>query len=115
MRTISARDLKQRLDKTPELLLLNVLPIEDFEKEHIPGSSNIPEKEADFLKKVEKLAGKNDREIVVYCASKDCETSPRAARELTAAGFTNVTDFEGGMKEWKLAGFEVEAGAGAPV
>lgn len=113
MRTVTAKDLKTMLDTNQDLLLLNVLGEEDFEKEHIPGSHNIPESRDDFVTAIERLAGAKDKRIVVYCASKDCQASPKAATKLEQAGFTNVTDFEGGMAEWKLGNFEVESGSPA--
>ncbi|MGE0352835.1 MAG: rhodanese-like domain-containing protein, partial [Gemmatimonadales bacterium] len=103
MRTIQANDLKRLLDQNQDLILVNVLSRKEFEKDHIPGSHNIPKDEKDFVQQVEKLAGTKDRHIVVYCASKDCQASPTAAKKLTDAGFRNVTDFEGGMAEWKKA------------
>lgn len=109
MRNIKANDLKRLLDQNQDLILLNVLSRKEFETEHIPGSHNIPKDEQNFVQQVEKLAGSKDRHIVVYCASKDCQASPTAAKKLTEAGFKNVTDFEGGMAEWKQANFKVES------
>lgn len=111
MRTINAKALNDLIRQDEDVLLLNVLSQEDFEKEHIPGSHNIPESREDFVSQVEKLAGRKDRPVVVYCASKDCQASPSAARKLTEAGFEHVTDFEGGMAAWKLGNFPVDKGA----
>ncbi len=80
---------------------------EDFERAHIPGSENVPVDRDDFAERVEELVSDKDDTIVVYCASFDCEASPKAARKLDGAGFSNVYDFEGGIKEWMKAGHEV--------
>ena len=114
MRTINAADLKDMLDRGEDVILINVLPPDAFEAEHIPGSHNIPSSRLDLPTKVAALAGSKDRVIVVYCSSKLCQASPQAARKLVNSGFTNVVDFEGGMDEWKRAGYYVESGAAAP-
>ena len=45
-------------------LLVEVLPAEEYEGEHIPGAVNIPLKELDAAR----VAGvERDRPIVVYC------------------------------------------------
>lgn len=106
MQTINHEKLKQKLDNNENFIFLNVLSREDFKKEHIPGSENIPHNSDNFEDKVEQKAGSND---AVYCASKDCLASENAAKNLEDAGFTNVTDFEGGMKAWKDAGYNAES------
>jgi rhodanese-related sulfurtransferase len=77
--------------------LVNVLAPEAYEKEHIPGSVNIPcGSEDEFEQRFNK-----DKEIIVYCASSDCEASIRVARELARRGFHRVKAYEGGIREWK--------------
>jgi rhodanese-related sulfurtransferase len=107
IKTIDARGLRQMLDNKEDVLLLNVLGQEAFERAHIPESRNIPADAPNFVQTVEEAAGSKTRRIVVYCASTECQASPTAARKLKDAGFTNVVDFEGGMKAWKDAGYEV--------
>ena len=111
MRTIRAQDLKTMLSERDDVVLIDVLAEDAFAKEHIAQSHNIPQSREDFARQVEDLAGGKDRPVVVYCASKDCQASPAAARKLAQAGFTDVTDFEGGVAEWKLAGYDVVRGA----
>jgi rhodanese-related sulfurtransferase len=107
MRTINAMELRDRLNLSENMLLLNALTREEFEREHIPGSDNIPVDAPDFLHEVERLAGSRERPIVVYCAGPECHASERAARMLDDAQFTNVSRFEGGLKVWKKMGFGV--------
>lgn len=111
MRVLQARDSKQRMERDESLLLINVLDPDAFEKQHVPGSHNIPQSRTDFVSQVQEVAGRGDGPIVVYCASTDCTASPTAARKLTEAGFSDVADFEGGMAEWKRLGFDIETGA----
>lgn len=109
MQTIDAQELKRKIDANEDFVFLNVLSREYFDKEHIPGSDNIPYDSEDFVQKVEERAGGKETEIVVYCANTECTASPKAAEKLEDAGFTNVIDFEGGMEEWKDAEYAVAA------
>lgn len=112
-KTLEAGTLKRMMDRHENFVLINVLGEDAFEKEHIPGSDNVPVDSPDFVNEVERLAGDKARRIVVYCASRTCQASPTAARKLDEAGFTHVLDFEGGMAEWNSAGYEVASFAQA--
>ena len=111
MQTMTVQQLKAMMDRNEDFTLINVLDREDFERSRIPGSENVPVSRDDFEDRVEELAGGKDAQIVVYCASFDCEASPKAAKKLDEAGFENVYDFEGGTKEWMRAGHEIERGS----
>lgn len=100
MRTIDYQTLRQKIDRRDEFLLVNTLPRDEFSKEHIQGSVNIPVEEEDFASQVEKKTGSKDHEVVVYCSGEGCTASRKAGEALTKAGFTNVRLYEGGMKEW---------------
>ena len=112
MQTLSTEQLKEMRDGNEDFTFLNVLPEEYYRKQHIPGSENIPEKDKNFVQRVEQQAGSKDRKIVVYCANTECSASPNAAKKLEEAGFTNVLDYEGGTQAWKDAGLPIE-GEGA--
>jgi rhodanese-related sulfurtransferase len=115
--TMTLEALKERLDRAdPDntdpvegFALVNVLAAEYFEKEHIPGSINIPAGNEDEFAK--RFAA--DKEIIVYCASTDCDASPKVAKRLTERGFTEVHDFEAGMKAWKDANYSVKSARAA--
>lgn len=101
MKPITREQLKQMNDEEHEdFVLINVLAPESFNEQHIRTSINIPLKRDDFTELVGLVAGRKDRKIVVYCASKDCDASPKAAEKLEKAGFTRVYDYEGGTKDW---------------
>lgn len=112
-RELGADELKDKLqtdtlrnsDPREGFALVNVLSREDFEKEHIPGSINIP------LLNIETVEKKFDKgkEIVVYCASESCPASEKAASKLEERGFRNVVDFRDGTDGWKKSGYQVQA------
>ena len=80
--------------------LVNVLGQEAFEREHIPGSINVPADEIDELEQ----RFDEGKEIIVYCASPSCDASPKVARKLAERGFRRVVDYEGGMSDWRKGG-----------
>lgn len=108
MQIIDHEKMKEKLDNNEDFVFLNVLPNEEYEKEHIPDSDNIPYNDDNFVEKVQKKAGSKDKEVIVYCADEECDASVKAAGKLEDAGFTNIIDFSGGMEEWKDAGYEIE-------
>ena len=104
--TISTEDLNQRLEQSKSLEFWNVLTDEYFSGEMIPGSRRIA------LNRIgREIHDSNlswESEIVVYCAGPKCPQSAMAAQKLSDFGFTNVRAYEGGLEEWKNAGFPVE-------
>ncbi|MFP4141853.1 MAG: rhodanese-like domain-containing protein [Candidatus Natronoplasma sp.] len=105
METISAEELKEKLDSEEEFQLVHVLPEEEFRKEHIPGSVNIP------LGEIGKRRSEldTDKETIVYCKDFDCDASPKAAKKLEKLGFEKVVDFEGGIDDWKEKGYPIDS------
>jgi rhodanese-related sulfurtransferase len=70
--------------------LVEVLPAEEYEEEHLPGAINIPLKalDADSAAKLDK-----SRPVIVYCWDYLCDMSPRAAALLDSLGFERVYDY----------------------
>ena len=109
MNTLTAEKLKKMIDRNEDFTLINVLSEDAFDEAHIPGSYNVPNERDSFLADVDKIVRNKSRQVVVYCASRDCTASPTAAKKLEKAGYTNVYDFEDGMAGWRLAGYDVES------
>ena len=114
---MSREAVKQRLDHSdPDnrdpakgYALVNVLSQDDFDKEHIPDSINIPAgHEEEFERRFAK-----EKEIIVYCDSTKCDASPKVAKRLADAGFTAIRDYEAGMRAWKDAGYRIESSRAA--
>jgi rhodanese-related sulfurtransferase len=97
------------LDPESGLALVNVLNPDVFDEKHIPNSVNIPLSEIDqFERRFSK-----EKDIVVYCASADCDASRRAASALSQRGFSNVSAYEGGIADWEQAHQPIEGRAAA--
>ena len=109
MKTLTKEKLKQMIDDHEDFVLINVLAEEYFDQEHIPGSVNIPVKQEDFVDKVKARLPDKSKKVVVYCASFECQASTAAAKKLADDGYQDVYDYEGGIKEWKEAGYELES------
>jgi rhodanese-related sulfurtransferase len=117
IQTITTEELLKRLrlkepdndDAKEGYALVNVLDEKLYERDHIPMSINIPRDEVDEF---ERRYDKN-KDIIVYCASFDCDASPTVAGELVKRGFKHVYDYESGMSDWRIAGHPVE-GSSAP-
>jgi len=113
MKTLTADQLKMVLSGPRHAKIIDVLPPEHFEKEHIENATNIPVTDPDFVDRVEEITEDKTHSVILYCADADCDASPTAARKLEDAGFTNVYDFEGGIDAWKKAGYDTASHAGA--
>jgi Rhodanese-related sulfurtransferase len=105
IQTISTEELKQRLEQGG-LEFWNVLTDEYFGGEMIPGSRRVPLDRVG--REVRDANLSKETEFVVYCAGPKCPQSFMAAQKLEELGFTNVRAYEGGLEEWKNAGYEVE-------
>ena len=93
--------------------LIHVLPGESFEREHIPGSLQACVYEMSFLETVRALVPDPATPIVVYGAGGGSLDSQTAAEKLRLAGYRQVSDFRGGLQEWKAGGRLVEGAGGS--
>jgi len=80
----------------------------DYLAGHLPGALSLPA--ADFDRYFQGIAPllTPEQPILVYCSGHDCDESLQLGEMLRQAGFTNLTLFVGGIKEWEDAGFPVE-------
>ncbi|MFV2040948.1 MAG: rhodanese-like domain-containing protein [Candidatus Hydrothermarchaeales archaeon] len=107
MEKISIDDLKKKIDAGEDIQIVDVRGRECcYDLGHIPGAVSIP------LNKFEERAPREldkEKPVIVYCGSVSCTLSPRAAQILTnTLGFTDVSDYAGGIKEWRDSGSDVE-------
>lgn len=102
MRTISAKELKQKIEAGEKFKLVNALEENKFRLRHIPGSLNLFRRE-DLEKNLSK-----DELIVVYCTDSACNKSLMLYQLLEALGYKNVIRFAGGLNEWESEGYKLE-------
>ncbi len=105
MNTISTvEEMQARHNSGTSFLLLDVRLPEDHEEGHIPGSVNQCVFEVAFLPELEKRSIDRSTAIVVYGAGVDSGEARMAAEKLERAGYTQVSEFTGGMDAWTQAG-----------
>ena len=106
VKTISTQEVRQLLDKQRPVQFWNVLTDEWFKGENIAGSRRVPLDKVGS--EVRSTNFPKDLEIVVYCGGPMCPLSRMAAEKLLKLGYPNVRAYEGGLEEWKAAGFASE-------
>ena len=105
---IERDELKAKLDRGDDFVLIMAHSRTAFETAHIPGSINFFPLE-DTL---EDLPADKDAEIVVYCTDPACVASQMTYHGMVANGYTNVRRYAGGLADWDAAGYELVSGSG---
>jgi rhodanese-related sulfurtransferase len=103
---LGAAALAERLTEPDPPVVLDVREPEEFVGElgHIRGALLVP---MDMLeRRLPKLAGYSDRDLVVVCRAG--ARSASACAILRAAGFQRALNLDGGMLAWSAAGLAVE-------
>lgn len=108
MQTLRTQQLQRLMDHKQDYVLVDVLPEADFEREHIPGSINVPATAPDLIDRIAEAANGKSRMIVVYCTDPQCNASPSVGKRLEQAGYDNVAHYEDGIEGWKAAGLPIE-------
>ncbi|WP_417471729.1 rhodanese-like domain-containing protein [Luteimonas mephitis] len=80
-------------------LVVDLRPMADFEKGHVPGSKNVQMSQFDPESK--QLAPAKSLPVVLVC--KTGQTAAGAARRLKKAGFEHVHVLDGGIGGWQQA------------
>ena len=102
MKTIGHEELRLKLDRHDDFLLVMALNEWAYQAKHISGSIH-------FATSKEALQSLNkDDEIVVYCSDADCIASKALGQLLERNGYTRVLHFVGGPEEWEKAGYPLE-------
>ncbi len=109
MKRISREELRDKLIIHENLKLVEALPKKYWERSHIPGAVQMDYKEV--LQKADRLLPDRGAQIVVYCASTECQNSSIAVRELENLGYTNVHEYVEGKQHWLEAGLPITRSA----
>lgn len=107
-RTISREALRIKLSSAGRPVLVEALPEKYYIAQHLPGALHLPHDQVDALAST--VLPEKSAEIVVYCANRQCQNSHIAAHRLSVLGYTDVSVFAGGKREWEEAGLPFEAG-----
>ena len=112
MKLIDRDMLQRKLASANPPVLAEALPEKYWRDWRLPGARHLPHDEVKTL--APKILPDKSAEIVVYCASKTCQNSHMAARQLEALGYSDVAVYPGGKQEWSEAGLPVERGEAQP-
>ena len=63
VRTISREELKEKMERGDEFVLVETLPEEAFRREHLPGAVNLSD-----MDQVPALLPDKSAEIITYCS-----------------------------------------------
>lgn len=85
--------------KAPDVFLLDVRPLEDFEKVHIPGAHHIDVTDPNFAEEVKAVLPAGDK-IAVYCNTG--KRSAHAKEILDQLGY-DVLNLDNGITSWIAA------------
>lgn len=96
VKLISAPELKAKLAQGEPLFLLDVREDYEYKYANIPGSTLIP------LNKIPERHTELDADKAIVVICHHGSRSKRAANFLVSAGFTDVTNLEGGIDAWSL-------------
>ncbi|MFW9950039.1 MAG: rhodanese-like domain-containing protein [Candidatus Thorarchaeota archaeon] len=86
----------------PNLLILDVRTVEEFNVNHLFNSTLIPL--AELGGRLSELASYNDTEIIVYCRSGS--RSLQASNILVTNNFSKIFNMLGGISAWIEAGYD---------
>jgi rhodanese-related sulfurtransferase len=112
MEKIDRNELRRWMDEKRNFVLIDALAEEEYHKGHLPGAINIPVDDRRFEWRVLSAEPNKTSPVVVYCASKECQASPKAAKKLEAEGYKQVYDYEAGKADWEKAGFPLVSEVG---
>lgn len=104
--TITREKIKERMDNSQPITLVEALPALYYDAEHLPGAINIPHDE--IRDKADSMLPDKEDCIVVYCANTPCPNSKIAANTLQQIGYQHVYEYVEGKQDWIEAGFTVE-------
>jgi rhodanese-related sulfurtransferase len=107
IRKITRQQLAEKV-LAGRIVLVEALPEKYFIDSHLPGARHLPHDQVAAL--AAGVLPDPDAEIVVYCASAQCQNSHAAAHALMTLGYPNISVYAEGKKDWLEAGLPVERG-----
>jgi polyisoprenoid-binding protein YceI/rhodanese-related sulfurtransferase len=102
---ITAAELYHKISQKTDLIIIDTLPKELFDKRHLAGAQNACVFQVVFPSEVETLVPDRDREVVLYGSSSASRDSVTAAEKLVRLGYSKVLTLTGGLAAWREAGY----------
>jgi len=101
VRETNIDEVKRRMDRGDQFLLVDVREESEFAKDHLPGAIHLGKGviERDIEVRVPEL----NAEMILYCGGGF--RSALAADNLQKMGYTNVISMDGGIRGWREKGY----------
>lgn len=106
-KTVTAEELLDLVDQHDNLVIIDARGQGDYDKGHLPEVIRIKNDDVTPETLAAAIPTK-DTPVCFYCNGVKCARSADAAAKATAAGYTNIYWFRGGISEWQEKGFPVE-------
>jgi rhodanese-related sulfurtransferase len=87
----------------PNFMIIDVRSEDEYKQEHLANAVNLLYTSPDFIEVMQELG--KEKIYLFYCLFGG--RSMYAMQKLLPLGFKNVYNLDGGIEEWKEAGFEV--------
>ena len=101
IKTIDVHELKNRIEKNPQLCLIDVREQEEWEELHISNATLIPKDK--IASCIESQIPNKNQPIYLHC--KGGVRSLYAAQILLELGYQEVYSLEGGIMQWVMCGY----------
>jgi rhodanese-related sulfurtransferase len=106
IREVTVDDVKGKLERNDEFLLVDVREDKEWEKDHLPRAIHLGKGviERDIEQRVPDL----NAPIILYCGGGF--RSALAADNLVRMGYKNVVSMDGGIRGWREKGYPLTRG-----
>jgi rhodanese-related sulfurtransferase len=104
IKTIDVHELKNKMGTHPNLCLIDVRELEEWQDVRIPGALHIPKD--DISSRIATIIADLTRPIYLHC--RGGVRSLYAAQCLMDIGYKEVYSVDGGIIEWAMYGYPVE-------
>lgn len=104
IKTIAVHELKSKMDLQPNLFLIDVRELDEWQELRIPGALHIPKDEIRL--KIEEHIKDKTQAIYLHC--RGGVRSLYAAQCLLDIGYEEIYSVDGGIMEWAMFGYPVE-------
>jgi rhodanese-related sulfurtransferase len=106
MKTISRNEIRELMQRSENVALVEALPENFYETGHLPGAIAIPAGHVAVL--APSMIPDKKKTVVVYCSGRICQNSAHAAEEFQNLGYSDVRRYVEGKEDWKSAGLPLE-------
>ena len=107
MTALITRDELQAAIAAGDVTVVDALPADYYDQQHLPGALNLVE--AEVGTRASQLLPDKSAAIVTYCSNAACGNSEAVAVLLTKLGYANVRKYRDGIQDWVEAGLPTES------